>query len=57
MKLIFSHSYGEESYGLVYQNELGLYDVYEIPQYGGDEQYYKTYNSLEDAVQAAKSFT
>lgn len=57
MKLIFSHSYGEESYGLVYQNELGLYEVYEISQYGGYEQYYKTYDSLNDAIQASKSFT
>jgi hypothetical protein len=57
MKKVFSHSYGEEAYGLVYQNELGLYEVYEIPQYGGEEQYYKTYRSLDDAVLAAKSFT
>ena len=57
MKQVFSNSYGEGSFGLVYQNELGLYEVYEVPQYGGDEQYYKTYNSLDDAVQVAKSFT
>ena len=57
MKQVFSNSYGEGSFGLVYQNELGLYEVYEVPQYGGDEQYYKTYNLLDDAVQAAKSFT
>jgi hypothetical protein len=57
MKLLFTHSYGEEAYGLVYQNELGLYEVYEVPQYGGEEQYYDTYHSLDHAIQAAKSFT
>jgi hypothetical protein len=57
MKLLFTHSYGEEAYGLVYQNELGLYEVYEVPQYGGEEQYYDTYHSLDRAIQAAKSFT
>jgi hypothetical protein len=56
MKLLFTHSYGESEYGLVYQNEQGLYEVYEVPQYGGEEQYLDTYHSLDDAVQAAKSF-
>ena len=57
MKQVFSYSYGEGSYGIVYQNEMGLYEVYEIPQYGGYKQYYRTYNSIDDAIQAAKSFT
>jgi len=57
MKQVFSYSYGAESYGIVYQNEVGLYEVYEIPQYGGNERYYQTYNSIDDAIQAAKSFT
>jgi len=57
MKQVFSYSYGAESYGIVYQNEMGLYEVYEIPQYGGNERYYQTYNSIDDAIQAAKSFT
>ena len=57
MKKVFSHDYGSEATGIVYQNELGLYEVYEIPEFGGEEQYYKTYNSLDDAIQAAKSFT
>jgi hypothetical protein len=56
MKQVFSYSYGAESYGIVYQNESGLYEVYEIPSYSGDEKYYKTYASIDDAIQAAKSF-
>lgn len=57
MKKVFSHDYGSEAAGIVYQNEFGLYEVYEVPEFGGEEQYYKTYNSLDDAIQAAKSFT
>lgn len=57
MELVYEYSYGEESYGLVYKNEDGLYAVYEIPQYGGEERFCKTCASLEDAITLAKSFT
>ena len=59
LKLVNSHSYGEESYGLVYLNTNGEYEVWEIPQYGGFERYEKTFSSdeLDDAIAYSKSFT
>jgi len=57
MREVFCHSYGEESYGLVYDLGNGLYAVYEIPQYGGAERWYKDCDTLEEAIEVAKSFT
>ena len=55
MKLEFCTSLGEESYGLVYRNDQNLFELWEIPQYGGEKRYYATYDSLDDAVEAARS--
>ena len=59
LKLIHSHSYGEESYGLVYLNTNGEYEVWDIPQYGGKEMHDKTFNSseLQAAIAYSMSFT
>lgn len=57
MNRVFSYSYGDESYGLVYQNDFGSYDVYEIPQFGDEEQFLKTFQSIDDAIEYAKSLT
>lgn len=38
MELVYTKSYGEESYGFVYRNAVGEYEVYEVPQYGGVER-------------------
>ena len=59
LKLVNSHSYGEESYGLVYINVNGEYEVWDIPQYGGEERHQKTFSSceLDDAIAYSKSFT
>ncbi len=54
--LVFKYSYGEESYGLVYDND-GKFDVYEIPQYGGQPCFNKTFECVDDAIEYAKSFT
>ena len=56
MNLVFKQRYADEAYGLVYETSEGLYQVYEIPQYGGEESYYETYHTLEAAIEAAKSF-
>ena len=57
MELVFENSYGEESYGLVYKNG-DVYEVYEVPQYGGVERFYKTCSDLDEAIKYAKeSFT
>ena len=57
MNLVFKHSYGHDSYGLVYENKQGSYDVYEIPLYGGEEVFDDTYATLDEAIRVAKSFT
>ncbi len=60
LALVFKQSFGEESYGLVYHNEQnGMYEVYEIPQYGGQERLEGVFNEheYEAAVAYAKSFT
>lgn len=57
MKQVFSISLGEESYGLVYENSESLFEVWEIPQYGGEERFYKTFDSLDDAIKVAKSLS
>lgn len=38
MELVYTKSYGEEAYGLVYRNAAGEYVVFEVPPYGGEEQ-------------------
>lgn len=57
MELIFKHKYGDGAYGLLYKNEQGTYDVYEIPLYGGEEQFVKNWVNLAPAVEHAKSLT
>ena len=52
---VYDVSLGEESYGLVYRNDQGLFELWEMSQYGGEQQYYATYDSLDDAVEAARS--
>lgn len=56
MKLVYEYCYGEESYGLVYEDINGFH-VYEIPQYGGEELFYKTFDNFEEAKKAAESYT
>ena len=57
IKIVYEHSYGEESYGLVYELPDKTYAVYEIPQYGGYEAWDRDFENLEDAIKHAKSFT
>lgn len=57
MELIFKHKYGDGAYGLLYKNEQGTYDVYEIPLYGGEEQFVKNWVNLAPAVEHTKSLT
>jgi hypothetical protein len=55
--LVFKVHLGEESYDLVYavrQGDEVRYDVYEIPQYGGEMVFYQSHVSLDEAVAAAK---
>ena len=56
-KPLFTYSYGEEAYGLVYANDKGGFDVYSIPQYGGDERLEKSFNEYSEAERYSKSFT
>jgi hypothetical protein len=56
LNLVFKYSYGEESYGLVYEND-NKFDVYEIPQYGGIERYHCSFSDFNSAVEYAKTFT
>ena len=56
-KLVFTHPCGEGSYGLVYSNGFGGYDVYEIPLFGGSEMYVDTFVDFTKAVECAKSLT
>ena len=57
MELVFEYSYGEESYGLVYKDSEGMFQVFEIPQYGGFERYCETFDNIDDAIKEAKSYT
>ena len=56
-KLLFTYSYGDESFGLVYEDGLGRFDVYSIQQYGGEERYEDTFIHYDKAVEYASSFT
>ena len=58
-ELIYRHSYGEEAAGLVYRNQAGEYEVWEVPQYGGMEQFEKVFapDQLAAAIAYSKSFT
>ena len=56
-KPLFTYSYGEEAYGIVYANDKGGFDVYSIPQYGGEELLEKSFNEYIEAEQYSKSFT
>jgi hypothetical protein len=56
MKEVYVHSYGEESYGWVYENSDGTYDVFSNT-YGGLEMYEDTFDSLDTAIEYSKSFT
>lgn len=59
MELVFTKSYGEGSYGFVYRNAAGEYEVFEVPQYGGMERYEGVFpaDQLTAAVAHACSFT
>lgn len=54
--LIYWHSLGEESYGLIIATPDGEYHTEEIPQYGGDPRYYKQVYSLQEALDVVKGF-
>jgi hypothetical protein len=54
MKQVFIKSYGEESYGIVYQVEDNSFEVYEVPQYGGTERFERAFLATEFA--AAKEY-
>ena len=56
MKLVYEKSYGEGSYGFVYEND-GQYEVYEVPLYGGHERFEGSYETLQEAIRQANSFT
>lgn len=56
MKLIYEYYYGEDSYGLVYKDINGFH-VYEIPQYGGEERFCKTFDNFEEAKKLVESYT
>ena len=53
MREVFIESYGEEAYSVVYELEDGSFSVYEIPQYGGEEQHQG--NFAADQFEAAKA--
>lgn len=55
MKLEFFLDLGEEASVLVYRNDQDLFELWDVPQYGGDERYYKTYNTLDEAIGVASS--
>jgi hypothetical protein len=59
MEEVFVKSYGEGSYGIVYQLEDGSFEVVEVPQYGGFEhtEGYFTADQFEAAKELACSFT
>jgi hypothetical protein len=56
-RLIFTHNYGEESYGLVYINQLGKFEIWIVPLYGGMEHHYSTVDCLLNSIEISKSFT
>jgi hypothetical protein len=56
-KVIFAHSYGEESYGIVKLTQTFLFRVYSIPLHGGEECYEDTFDNYRDAVNYTLSFT
>ena len=57
MREVFRYSYGEEAYGIVYEDNEGFYHVYEIPQYGGEERFVEKFTIHALAIKCATSFT
>lgn len=35
----------------------GTFDLYEIPQYGGEERFFDTYTNLLEAIKKGRSWT
>ena len=54
MVQVFDKSYGEGSYGVVYQMEDGSFEVFEVPQYGGMERFERAFAATE--FEAAKEY-
>jgi hypothetical protein len=55
MKSVFIHNLGEGAAGLVYQKADGSFAVYEISQYGGEEQHVRDFDNLDNAIAYVKS--
>ena len=58
MELVYTKSYGEGAYGFVSRNAVGEYEVFEVPQYGGEERREGIFpaDQYDDAVAYACSF-
>lgn len=47
----------EESNAVIYINSDDSYDVYETPQYGGEEVFLKNFTDLNEAIDFAENLT
>lgn len=56
--IVYKYSYGEGSFGLVVVLADGSYEVYEIPEYGNEEQFVKAFTAEQflEAKKLAESF-
>jgi hypothetical protein len=52
---VYVEDLGEEAYGIVYLDDDGLYSIYDIPLYGGEERFYKQVATLEEAIKITKT--
>ena len=46
-----------EGGGGIIREVYGKFELYEVPQYGGEERYEGSYNTFEEAETIAKSWT
>lgn len=57
MKVVYTHDYGQETYGEVREPEDGLFECYFNPLFGGEFYYDSVFINLELAIQYLKSIT
>lgn len=55
-ELVYEVSHGEESYSKVYMTEAGMFEVWDIPLYGGEERFEDERRTLDEATKLADSF-
>jgi hypothetical protein len=55
--LMLQGTSGEEAGAEIYANSDNKFDLFEIPQYGGNPRFYDNYENINEAIKIAESWT